>query len=169
MGLVRQFYKYRHPNVPDDRISARYNISVWKAVKKLIRKWLNVSVIPYIPFSNLRVSLYRMIGYKIGGGTFIGMRCYLDDLCYDKIEIGKGCVISYGVFFACHGANQSRHKIIIKDGAYIGMRSSIIAPKGKVVIGNRARIGAMTLVNESIPDGCTAVGVPCRILEKKEK
>lgn len=167
MGLVRQFYKLRHPEVPDDKISARYDISVWQAIKKLIRKWLNVSVIPYIPFNNFRVSCYRLIGYKIGKGTFIGMRCYLDDLCYDKIEIGEGCVISYGVFFACHGGHQHRHKIIIKDGAYIGMRTSIIAPKGDVVIGSRTMIGAMTLVNKSIPEGSTAVGVPCRILEKK--
>ena len=167
MGLVRKFYKLRHPNVPDDKISARYDISVWKAIQKLIRKWLNVSVIPYIPFTNLRVSCYRMIGYKIGKDTFIGMRCYLDDLCYDKIEIGNGCIISYGVFFACHGRRQEKHKIVIKDGAYIGMRSSVIAPKGDVIIGEKSTIGAHTLVNISIPDRKTAVGVPCRILEDK--
>lgn len=26
------------------------------------------------------------------------MRCYLDDMCYDKIEIGNNVTISYGVF-----------------------------------------------------------------------
>ena len=101
-----------------------------------------------------------------GGGTFIGMHCYLDDLCYDKMEIGRNVIISYGVYFACHGRKQWHNKIIIKDGAYIGMRASIVAPKGDVVIGEKAIVGAMTLVNKSIPDGKTAVGVPCRILEK---
>ena len=167
MGLIKVFYKLRHPNVPDNIISARYDISVWQGIKKIIRKWLNVVIIPTIPFNNLRVSCYRMIGYKIGKGTFIGMRCYLDDLCYDKIEIGSGCVISYGVFFACHGSRQKRHKIIIKDRVYIGMRSSIIAPKGDVIIGEKSFIGAQTLVNRSIPNGKTAVGIPCRILEDK--
>ena len=95
------------------------------------------------------------------------MRCYLDDLCYDKIEIGKNVTISYGVYFACHGRKQGHNKIIIKDGAYIGMRASIIAPKGDVVIGEKAIIGTMTLVNKSVPAGMTAVGVPCKILEKK--
>ena len=104
---------------------------------------------------------------KLGGGGFIGMKCYFDDLCYDKIEIGNNVVISYGVYFACHGRKQKHHRITIKDGAYIGMRASIIAPKGDVEIGENAIVGSMTLVNKSIPEGKVAVGVPCRILEKE--
>lgn len=42
-----------------------------------------------------------------------------------------------------------------------------MAPKGDVIVGEKAIVGAMTLVNKSIPAGETAVGVPCRILEKK--
>lgn len=48
------------------------------------------------------------------------------------------------------------------------MRASIVAPKGDVVIGEKAIVGAMTLVNKSVPAGTTAVGVPCRIIENKE-
>ena len=96
------------------------------------------------------------------------MRCYLDDLCFDKIEIGKNVTISYGVFFACHGHKQGHNKIVIKDRAYIGMKASIVAPKGDVVIGENAMVGAMSLVNKSVPAGKTAVGVPCRIIENKQ-
>lgn len=91
------------------------------------------------------------------------MRCYLDDLCYDKIEIGKNVTISYGVYFACHGHGQGHNKIVIKDGAYIGMRTSIIASHD-IEIGEKSMIGAMSLVNKSIPAGKTAVGVPCRLI-----
>lgn len=167
MRLILLYYKWRHPGVSEDKIPARYKISLWDGIKKPIRKWFSAVLIPTIPFNNMRVSCYRLAGYKIGGGTFIGMRCYLDDLCYDKIEIGKNVTISYGVYFACHGRKQGHNKIVIKDGAYIGMRASIIAPKGDVVIGEKAIIGTMTLVNKSVPAGMTAVGVPCRILEKK--
>lgn len=166
MSLIKRFYKLRHPGVKEEDIPARYSISLWTGIKKPIRKWFSAVVVPTIPFNNLRVSCYRLCGYKIGGGTFIGMRCYLDDLCYDKIEIGKNVTISYGVYFACHGRKQGHNKIVIKDGAYIGMRASIIAPKGEVVIGEKAIIGTMALVNKSVPAGMTAVGVPCRILEK---
>ena len=161
------YYKWRHPELSDDEIPSRYKISLWAGFKKPIRKWFSAVVVPKIPFNNLRVACYRLCGYKIGGGTFIGMHCYLDDLCYDKMEIGKKVIISYGVYFACHGRKQGHNRITIKDGAYIGMRASIVAPKGDVEIGEKAIIGAMTLVNKSVPAGATAVGVPCRIIEKK--
>lgn len=168
MGIIKLYYKITHRGVLDDEIPARYNTSIWKAVWKIFRKFFSAVIIPTIPFNGLRVWCYKWLcGYKIGKNTFIGMRCYLDDLCYDKIEIGNNVTVSYGVFFACHGRKQDHNRIIIKDGAYIGMRASIIAPKGDVVIGERSIIGAQTLVNLSIPDRHYAVGVPCKILENK--
>lgn len=132
---------------------------------KPIRKWFSVVVIPTIPFSNLRVQCYRWCGYKIGRNTFIGMRCYLDDMCYDKIEIGNNVTISYGVFFACHGQKQGHNSIVIKDGAYIGMKATIIARKEDgTIIGKDAVVGACTLVNKNVPDGATVVEIPGRII-----
>jgi serine O-acetyltransferase len=94
------------------------------------------------------------------------MKCYLDDLCYDKITIEDNVVISYGVYFSCHGRKQAHTTIIIKKGAYIGMRANIISGKNGVIIGENAIIGTGSLVNKNVPDNVTAVGVPIRILEK---
>ena len=93
------------------------------------------------------------------------MKCYLDDLCVDKIEIGNNVVISYGVYFACHGKNQWHNRLVIKDGAYIGMRTIIVAHK-ELEIGENAVVGASTLVNKSVPVGATFVGIPGRLLNK---
>lgn len=82
---------------------------------------------PNCPFNNIRILLYRLCGFKIGKHVFIGMKCYLDDMCYDLLEIGNNVTISYGVYFACHGKGQSHLPIVIKDGAYIGMRASVIS------------------------------------------
>lgn len=162
--LLKYLYKMSHPHAV--KIPYAYQRSLLKEIWHLIRKGICQNIAPKCVTNFMRVRLYRLCGFKIGGGAFIGMRCYLDDLCYDKIEIGKNVTISYGVYFACHGRKQGHNKIIIKDGAYIGMRASIIAPKGDVVIGEKAIIGTMTLVNKSVPAGMTAVGVPCRILEE---
>ena len=43
------------------------------------------------------------------------------------------------------------------------MRTSITA-RNDIEIGENAVIGAMALVNKSIPAGKTAVGVPCRVI-----
>ena len=82
---------------------------------------------PNCPFNNIRILLYRLCGFKIGKHVFIGMKCYLDDMCYDLLEIGNNVTISYGVYFACHGKGQSHLPIVIEDGAYIGMRACVIS------------------------------------------
>lgn len=41
-------------------------------------------------------SLLQAVRILDGRGG-IGMNCYLDDLCYNKIEIDKNVTISYGV------------------------------------------------------------------------
>lgn len=165
MKLIPFIYYISHKGIDKNSIPKRYDISLWKAFMKPVRKYLSAVIVPTIPFNNFRVTCYRILGYKIGKGTFIGMRCYLDDLCYDKIEIGENVTISYGVFFACHGHKQGHCRVVIKDGAYIGMRASIIA-KRDIVIGENVMVGACSLVNKSIPDNCTAVGIPCRVVQK---
>lgn len=91
------------------------------------------------------------------------MRCYLDDMCYDKIIIGNNVTISYGVYFACHGRKQGHNLITIEDGAYIGMRASIIA-RTPVTIGEGAIVGACSLVNKNVDAGRTVVGIPAKVL-----
>ena len=150
-----------------------YNYSILTIILKPIRKWLTNTLAANCPFNCVRILIYRLCGFKIGKKTFIGMKCYLDDMCYDLMTIGNNCTISYGVFFACHGRNQGHVPITVEDGAYIGMRASIISKnvdkdrKG-VTIGKNAVIGACSLVNRDVPAGATAVGIPCRIIENGE-
>lgn len=141
--------------------------SFWTIITKPVRKWFSTVVVPTIPFSNFRVQCYRWCGYKIGKGTFIGMRCYLDDMCYDMIEIGDNVTISYGVFFSCHGKGQGHNPIVIKSGAYIGMRAVLVARHDEgLTIGENAVVGACALVNKSVPENATVVGIPARIISK---
>lgn len=168
MTLLTVIYKIFNPKIKKEDIPYWYKRSLLGEVWHLIRKGICQNIAPNCVLTPVRIGLYRLCGFKIGKGTFIGMKCYLDDLCVDKIEIGNNVIISYGVYFACHGPNQGHNKIIIKDGAYIGMRASIIVPKD-MEIGENAIVGAMALVNKSVPDDKTAVGVPCRILDNKNE
>lgn len=47
----------------------------------------------------------------------------------------------------------------------IGIRTSITA-RHDIEIGEGAVIGAMALLNKSVPAGTTTVGVPCRAIDK---
>ena len=142
-------YRVLKGTYPPDRFA---HASLIACAFKPMRKWITVAVIPYCPFNKVRIALYRLMGFRIGKNVFIGMRCYLDDMCHELLTIGDDVTISYGVYFACHGKGQSHLPITLEDGAYVGMRASLIR--------------ACTLVNKDVPDGATAVGVPCRIIEK---
>lgn len=159
MTLAQRLYFLIHPKAK----SAPYYLdnSVGSLILKPFRKFFVVSIIPFIPITSLRVFGYRLFGFKIGKHVFIGMRCYFDDYCYKKIIIEDNCVISYGVYFACHGIHQPHNYISIKEGAYIGTRATIIAPKD-IEIGEKAIVGAASLVNKSIPAGQVWVGVPAK-------
>ena len=149
-----------------------YNYTILTVIGKPIRKWAAQCLAPNCVFNNVRILLYRPCGFKIGKHVFIGMKCYLDDMCYDLLTIGDNVIISYGVYFACHGRNQGHYPITVEDKAYIGMRANIISKnidgsERDVCIGKGAVIGACTLVNRDVPDGAIAVGIPCRIIEQK--
>ena len=160
--------KYIYEKLNNEPAPYYYDYSVLRIISKPVRKWTVNVLAANCPFNTIRIFLYRLSGFKIGKHTFIGMRCYLDDMCYELITIEKNVTISYGVYFACHGKNQDHRPVLIKKGAYIGMRSSIISKNvrgGGIVIGKNAVIGACTLVNRDIPEGSTAVGIPCKIIK----
>lgn len=146
-----------------------------KKVCCFFRKWMSAKIIPHMVLNGCRIFFYRLCGYKIGKHVFIGMRCYLDDLEPKMLTIEDNVTISYGVYFACHGKNQEHMPITIKRGAYVGMRASIISKNSRkfeedgVTIGENAIVGACTLVNKDVPDGATAVGVPCRIVLREKE
>ncbi|MBQ0110308.1 MAG: acyltransferase [Oscillospiraceae bacterium] len=145
--------------------------SLGAKIKSAIRKWMSAKIVPYLIFNSWRIFFYRLCGYRIGKNVFIGMRCYLDDLEPKMFTVEDNVTISYGVFFACHGKNQGHYPITVKEGAYIGMRANIISKnaeggKDGVTIGKNAIVGACALVNRNVPDGATAVGIPCKIIEK---
>ena len=135
---------------------------VWKCV----RKWLCVSVLPFIPFNGVRVRGYRLIGFQIGRNVFIGMQCYLDDLHPKRLVIEDDVVVSYRVAFACHGPRTRDHRLILREGSYIGVGATLLGglARGDVEIGPYATVGACSLVNRSVPPLATVAGVPARIL-----
>lgn len=165
--------KFAYEKIKNKPAPYYYNYSILTIIVKPLRKLICQVIAPNCVFNSIRILLYRLCGFKIGENVFIGMKCYLDDTCYDLIRIGNNVTISYGVYFACHGKNQVHYPITIEDGAYIGMNASIISKNSQfnsdmgVTISQNAVIGACTLVNQDIPKDTTAVGIPCRIIGRK--
>ena len=60
---------------------------------------------------------------------------------------------------------EGRRSPILGDGVFLGAGSKII---GAVRIGDHARIGANAVVVADIPAYSTAVGVPARVVRRRE-
>ncbi|MCK4881882.1 MAG: NTP transferase domain-containing protein [Candidatus Omnitrophica bacterium] len=98
---------------------------------------------------------------KIGSGTFMKHFSFVGDA-----SIGANANIGAGMVTA-NFDGQDKHSTKIAEGAFIGSGAILIAP---VKIGKKAVIGAGSVVPKGkiIPDGSVAVGVPVKIISKKE-
>lgn len=76
-------------------------------------------------------------------------------------KIGTGCMIMQQVTVGMIGTGQVP---VIGNNVYIGAGAKVL---GRVVIGDGARIGANAVILTDVPAGCTAVGIPARIIRPK--
>jgi serine O-acetyltransferase len=77
--------------------------------------------------------------------------------------IGDNCMIMQQVTI---GQLAEGPAPVIGASVYIGAGAKVL---GKIVIGDRARIGANSVVLCDVPTDTTAVGIPARVLNRKNK
>ncbi len=117
---------------------------------------------------------------KIGAGSEVGERCRIS--ISNSLEIGEKVLLSPNVYITdCdheyrdietsvmdQGVVKKKYAVSIGDGSYIGINSVIV---GNVQIGKHCIVGANSVVTNSIPDYCLAVGSPAKVIKvyTKEK
>lgn len=86
---------------------------------------------------------------NIGEGTKIPHLIYTGDA-----DIGNHVEIACGVITANMNTKWEKNRTIIKDGAFIGCNSALLAP---VTIEENAIVGAGSVINQSVPKDSLAV------------
>ena len=138
-----------------------------------------------------RNELLRSLLGKSDGDTFINQPFYCDYgsnirvgrrffanfnftvLDEALVTIGDDCFIgpNVSIYTACHSTDpverNSRREwakpVTIGDNVWIGGSVTILPG---VTIGSNVTIGAGSVVVKDIPDGCVAVGNPCRVVKR---
>lgn len=164
------------------KLKVEFNVSIVqyrRTPKEIIKGIFNrlLHIIAYVSFPyQVTVFLHRLRGVKIGKQSHIARLVSFDDRNPELVEIGNGVAITTGVMILCHQRDLSDYragmyamhcpfregKVIIKDGAHIGI-GAIIMPG--VTIGEGAVIGAGSIVTKDVPAYSVAVGSPARVIK----
>jgi len=122
-----------------------------------------------VPFSGLKIWLYRRAGVKIGKDVFISPGVVIDPIFPGLVELQDECVLGLYCTVLTHEytPEESRiGKVIIGKGAVIGARATI---RSGVTVGKGCTVGINSFVNKDVPDGATVGGVPARIINRREQ
>lgn len=173
MNLLHDLKRYYNPvyqrfewNEPSFIIVVLYRLA--RGIR-LLPKWmfpvkllLNIIVVPFYAF----FSIFMGVGIPRGSQIGPGLRIYhFGCIVINPIAIiGKNFSIHHGCTIGVK--NSYFDQVIIGDNCTMGAGSKVL---GNIRIGNNVTIGANAVVTCDVPDNSIAVGVPCRIIEKKNK
>ena len=78
--------------------------------------------------------------------------------------IGDDVTIYQGVTLGGTGKDTGKRHPTILNGVTIGAGAKVLGP---ITIGNNSKVGAGAIVLKDVPDNCTVVGNPGRIVKKQ--
>lgn len=101
-------------------------------------------------------------GAKIGRGFMIdhGMGVVIGETA----EVGDNCTIYQGVTLGGTGKDVGKRHPTLGNNVMVGAGAKVLGP---FRIGDHTKIAANAVVLEEIPDNCTAVGIPARVVKRE--
>jgi acetyltransferase-like isoleucine patch superfamily enzyme len=144
---------------------------LWPTVRANIRLSINyiLCALAYlIPFSNIKIQLYKLMGVKIGKGVFIGLWVRIDFSFPELISIGDNTLIGIGTKIGVH---DMTHKILRLGRVSIG--KSVIIGGFSVIrcgieVGDNAVTGLGSVVYKDVPHGTSVMGNPARPIKRSK-
>jgi serine O-acetyltransferase len=107
---------------------------------------------------------------EIHPGARIGRRCFIDHgsgvVIGETSEIGDDVLLYQGVVLGGTSMEKKKRHPTLGNGVEMGSGSIAL---GAITIGDGARIGSSSVVIKSVPPGVTVVGIPGRVVTKREK
>ena len=124
------------------------------------RGWKNLALLLSF-FNRTRTGVEIHPAAKIADGFFIdhGMGVVIGE----TTEIGENVTLYKGVVLGGTGKEQGKRHPTIGHNVVISSNAIVL---GSIKIGNNVKIGAGSVVLDDVPDNCTVVGVPGRIVVK---
>jgi serine O-acetyltransferase len=122
--------------------------------------------IPIIP-RLLSVIARFWAGVEIHPGARIGKSFFIDHgtgvVIGETAEIGDNCVMFHNVTLGGTGKHSGKRHPTIGNNVFIGTGATLLGP---ITVGDNVKIGANCfIVMHDVPDNCTVIGTPGRIVK----
>jgi len=132
-----------------------------------IAHWLYKHKVPFFPRAISQISRFYT-GIEIHPGAEIGKKLFIDHgmgvVIGETTIVGNGVTIYQGVTLGGTGKERGKRHPTIGNNVVISAGAKVL---GSITIGNNVIIGAGAVVINAVPDDCTVVGVPGRIVKIK--
>jgi serine O-acetyltransferase len=106
-----------------------------------------------------------LTGIEIHPGAIIGRRFFIDHgmgvVIGETAEVGDDVTLYHGVTLGGTSWEKGKRHPTLRDGVVVGAGAKILGP---FVVGHYAKVGSNAVVTKPVPDGCTVVGNPGRII-----
>ncbi len=108
-------------------------------------------------------------GIEIHPGATIGRRFFIDHgmgvVIGETAEIGDDCTVYHGVTLGGTSWDAGKRHPTLENGVVIGAGAKVLGP---IIVSKNARVGSNAVVVKDVPAGASVVGVPGRVVVKKQ-
>ena len=122
----------------------------------------------YLPARAISQTARFFTGIEIHPGAKIGKGLMIDHgmgvVIGETTEIGDNCTLYQGVTLGGTGKDVGKRHPTLGNNVMVGAGAKVLGP---FKIGDNTKIAANAVVLEEIPDNCTAVGIPAKIVRKE--
>jgi serine O-acetyltransferase len=111
----------------------------------------------------------HMTGVEIHPGARLGRRVFIDHgmgiVIGETAEVGEDCLLYKGVVLGGTTLNKGKRHPTLGRNVVVGSNACLL---GNITVGDHVRVGSNSVVIRDVPSGSTVVGVPARVVERKE-
>ncbi|MEA5564692.1 serine O-acetyltransferase [Anabaena sp. UHCC 0399] len=131
--------------------------------------WLHLRGVVFFPRLISHVARF-LTGIEIHPGAEIGKGVFIDHgmgvVIGETAIVGDYSLIYQGVTLGGTGKETGKRHPTVGKNVVVGTGAKVL---GNIQIGDRVRIGAGSVVLRDVPQDSTVVGIPGRIISRKEK
>lgn len=156
--------------------AAQSKFIIWLTYPGLHARWSHV--VEYWLWNHGLKSLARissqftrfMTGVEIHPAAKIGRRFFIDHamgvIIGETCEIGDDVTLYQGVTLGGTGKESGKRHPTLGNNVMVGVNAAVL---GSITIHDNSKVGGGAVVVEDVPENCTVVGVPARVVVRNGK